>query len=63
MIIVTGGAGFIGSNLVAALNAGGETGILIVDRLAEIARPRTGIVLTPSDSASWCTAIRSPVAY
>jgi len=35
MIIVTGGAGFIGSNLVAALNAGGETDILIVDRLAE----------------------------
>jgi len=35
MIIVTGGAGFIGSNLVDALNAGGETDILIVDRLAE----------------------------
>ncbi len=35
MIIVTGGAGFIGSNLVAALNAGGETDILIVNRLAE----------------------------
>jgi ADP-L-glycero-D-manno-heptose 6-epimerase len=35
MIIVTGGAGFIGSNLVAALNADGETDILIVDRLGE----------------------------
>jgi ADP-L-glycero-D-manno-heptose 6-epimerase len=35
MIIVTGGAGFIGSNLVAALNASGETDILIVDRLGE----------------------------
>lgn len=32
-IIVTGGAGFIGRNLVAALNARGEEGILIVDRL------------------------------
>ncbi|MCA1808308.1 MAG: ADP-glyceromanno-heptose 6-epimerase [Kiritimatiellia bacterium] len=31
--IVTGGAGFIGSNLVAALNAAGEPDILIVDRL------------------------------
>ena len=31
--IVTGGAGFIGSNIVAALNARGERDILIVDRL------------------------------
>lgn len=31
--IVTGGAGFIGSNIVAALNARGETDILIVDHL------------------------------
>ncbi len=32
-IIVTGGAGFIGSNIVAALNARGENDILIVDHL------------------------------
>jgi ADP-L-glycero-D-manno-heptose 6-epimerase len=31
--MVTGGAGFIGSNLVAALNARGETEILVVDDL------------------------------
>ena len=31
--IVTGGAGFIGSNIVAALNARGETDILVVDHL------------------------------
>ncbi len=34
MIIVTGGAGFIGSNLIAALNARGERNILLVDNLA-----------------------------
>ncbi len=34
MIIVTGGAGFIGSNLVHQLNAIGERDILVVDNLA-----------------------------
>lgn len=33
MIVVTGGAGFIGSNLIKALNEAGEDKILIVDRL------------------------------
>jgi len=33
VIIVTGGAGFIGSNIVKALNEAGEDKILIVDRL------------------------------
>ncbi|MGA7869574.1 MAG: ADP-glyceromanno-heptose 6-epimerase [Candidatus Binatus sp.] len=32
MIIVTGGAGFIGSNLLSALNAKGITDVLVVDR-------------------------------
>jgi len=34
VIIVTGGAGFIGSNLVHELNRAGETNILVVDNLA-----------------------------
>jgi len=33
MIVVTGGAGFIGSNLVAALNARGRFDVVVVDRL------------------------------
>jgi len=40
MIVVTGAAGFIGSNLVAGLNAAGHTDILAVDDLAEGARFR-----------------------
>ncbi len=35
MIIVTGGAGMIGSNIVAALNAEGHTDILVVDDLTD----------------------------
>ncbi len=38
MIIVTGGAGFIGSNLVEALNARGVAEILVVDRRGENSR-------------------------
>ena len=34
MIIVTGGAGFIGSNLIRQLNLAGESEILVVDNLA-----------------------------
>jgi ADP-L-glycero-D-manno-heptose 6-epimerase len=35
MIIVTGGAGFIGSNIVKGLNARGKTDILVVDDLTD----------------------------
>jgi ADP-L-glycero-D-manno-heptose 6-epimerase len=34
MIVVTGGAGFIGSNLVAALNARGQDDVVVVDDLS-----------------------------
>jgi ADP-L-glycero-D-manno-heptose 6-epimerase len=35
MIIVTGGAGFIGSNLILGLNAKGREDILVVDDLTD----------------------------
>ena len=35
MLVVTGGAGFIGSNLVRALNAAGRSDILVVDDLRD----------------------------
>lgn len=36
MIVVTGGAGFVGSNMVHALNARGESDVLVVDDLADV---------------------------
>src|SRR5690554_4259494 len=40
MIVVTGGAGFIGANIVHALNRRGETDILVVDDLTDGTRFR-----------------------
>ncbi|MDR2007172.1 MAG: ADP-glyceromanno-heptose 6-epimerase [Acidaminococcales bacterium] len=40
MIIVTGGAGFIGSNLVKGLNEAGRSDVLIVDNLSNAAKCR-----------------------
>lgn len=45
MIVVTGGAGFIGSNLVFELNRRGEREIVIVDRLDESDKYRNLIAL------------------
>ena len=38
MIILTGGAGFIGSNLLGALNASGVSDVLVVDRVGDSSR-------------------------
>jgi ADP-L-glycero-D-manno-heptose 6-epimerase len=49
MIIVTGGAGFIGSAIVAALNARGIEDIIIVDRLGSDLRWKNLVNLTFAD--------------
>src|SRR6204780_4152196 len=38
MIILTGGAGFVGSNFLGALNASGVTDVLVVDRVGDSSR-------------------------
>ncbi|NKB24665.1 MAG: ADP-glyceromanno-heptose 6-epimerase [Kiritimatiellae bacterium] len=48
-IIVTGGAGFIGSNLVAELNRRGEDNILIVDDLAQTEKWKNLVGLSFAD--------------
>lgn len=49
MFIVTGGAGFVGSNLVKALNRSGHTDILVVDNLARGEKARNLADLVISD--------------
>jgi ADP-L-glycero-D-manno-heptose 6-epimerase len=49
MIIVTGGAGFIGSNLVRGLNMDGHHDIIIVDDLSDASKLRNVNSLTISD--------------
>ncbi|MGO4839767.1 NAD-dependent epimerase/dehydratase family protein, partial [Rhizobiaceae sp. 2RAB30] len=49
MIVVTGGAGMIGSNIVAALNAAGRTDIIVVDDLTDGTKFRNLADLAISD--------------
>jgi len=59
MILVTGGAGFIGSNVVASLNEAGRTDIVINDRLGKngkwrnLAKRRIADFVPPSDLEAW----------
>ena len=55
MIVVTGGAGFIGSNLLAALEAAGARGLVVRDRLGtgerwrDIAKRDIATIIAPEN--------------
>lgn len=59
MLLVTGGAGFIGSNLVAALNEAGRTDIAVCDRLGSdgkwrnLAKRQLADFVPPAELAAW----------
>jgi ADP-L-glycero-D-manno-heptose 6-epimerase len=59
MLLVTGGAGFIGSNVVAALNEAGRTDIVVNDVLGadgkwhNLAKRRLADVIAPADLFRW----------
>src|SRR5919109_340687 len=64
MLLVTGGAGFIGSNLIASLNEAGRSDIAVTDMLGEqakwrnLAKRQFGDWIPPGELAGWLTGRR-----
>ena len=64
MILVTGGAGFIGSNIVAALNDAGRTDVVVCDFLGDegkwrnLAKRQLADVVPPADLMNWLNGRR-----
>jgi ADP-L-glycero-D-manno-heptose 6-epimerase len=59
MLLVTGGAGFIGSNVVAALNDGGRADVVVCDQLGDagkwrnLAKRRLADIVPPAELPTW----------
>src|SRR6201994_1282211 len=59
MLLVTGGAGFIGSNLVAALNDAGRTDVVVCDQLGDegkwrnLAKRQLADFVPPAELGDW----------
>jgi ADP-L-glycero-D-manno-heptose 6-epimerase len=59
MLLVTGGAGFIGSNVVAGLNAAGRTDVVVNDRLRangkwrNLQKRQLADLIAPSELSDW----------
>jgi ADP-L-glycero-D-manno-heptose 6-epimerase len=59
MLLVTGGAGFIGSNIVAALNEAGRADVVVCDQLGDagkwrnLAKRQLADIVPPNELLSW----------
>jgi ADP-L-glycero-D-manno-heptose 6-epimerase len=64
MLLVTGGAGFIGSNVVAALNDAGRADVVVCDLLGDagkwrnLAKRRLADIVPPSELPAWLSGRR-----
>jgi ADP-L-glycero-D-manno-heptose 6-epimerase len=64
MLLVTGGAGFIGSNVVAALNDAGRTDVVVSDLLGHdgkwrnLAKRQLADIVSPAELSSWLNGRR-----
>ncbi len=67
MIVVTGGAGFIGSNLLAGLEAGGARALVVCDRLGDgdkwrnIAKRDIATVIAPENLIKFLSDTSAPI--